>query len=68
MRTLKKAFELNTNGKNVMTVSSILKNMNKAYGDTRLFLVRIFELMDVDGDGKITDKGTKANCFCRILL
>jgi thiaminase len=57
---LSKAFAKSMNSANSISVMEIMQRISGASGESRFYLVRIFELMDVNKDGKITNEGSTA--------
>jgi len=56
-RTLERAFDRFNNGKKEVSVFKLLSTLNRAAGEPRLLLIRIFELMDKNMDGRISNEG-----------
>jgi len=54
---LERAFDRFQEGANDVSVFKLLGTINRAAGEPRLLLLRIFELMDKNMDGRITNEG-----------
>ncbi|CAL8102921.1 unnamed protein product [Orchesella dallaii] len=55
-RTLERAFDRFNVGKKEISVFKLLSTLNRAAGEPRLYLIRIFELMDKNMDGRISNE------------
>lgn len=56
-RTLERAFSRYQEGASDVSVFKLLGTVSRAAGEPRLLLLRIFELMDRNMDGRISNEG-----------
>ncbi|ODN03582.1 Calmodulin [Orchesella cincta] len=55
-RTLERAFDRFNDGKKEISGFKLMSTLNRAAGEPRLLLIRIFELMDKNMDGRISNE------------